>query len=67
MYLVDKDRVDWAALLFFRFLCRNLGRVAAGQYKMVDGELKATSLDCYLAMELGEDGDLFNLRHAPCN
>lgn len=34
----------------------------AGQYKMVNGQLTATSLDCYLAMELGEDGDLFNLR-----
>jgi hypothetical protein len=32
---------------------------------MVNGELKATSLDCYLAMELGEDGDLFNLRSVP--
>ena len=36
--------------------------VFAGQYKMVGGELKSTSLDCYLSMELGEDGDLFNMR-----
>ena len=29
---------------------------------MVNGQLESTSLDCYVAMELGEDGDLFNLR-----
>lgn len=31
---------------------------------MVEGRLVSVSLDCYLVMELGEDGDLFNLRHA---
>lgn len=29
---------------------------------MINGQLTPTSLDCYLVMELGEDGDLFNLR-----
>ena len=29
---------------------------------MVNGQLVPSSLDCYLSMELGEDGDLFNLR-----
>ena len=29
---------------------------------MVNGQLESSSLDCYVVMELGEDGDLFNLR-----
>ena len=29
---------------------------------MINGQLQSTSLDCYLAMELSEDGDLFNLK-----
>ena len=35
-----------------------------GQYRMINGQLQSTSLDCYIAMELSEDGDLFNLKWA---
>lgn len=32
---------------------------------MVDGKLQPSSLDVYIAMEFGSDGDLFNLRCLP--
>lgn len=31
---------------------------------MVNGRLESSSLDMYIAMEYGSDGDLFNLRRA---
>jgi len=39
-------------------------RSLAGPKKMIHGKLQPSSLDVYIAMELGSDGDLFNLR---CN
>ena len=30
---------------------------------MVGGQLQSSSLDCYLSMELGQEGDMFNLRY----
>ena len=41
----------------------------AGPQRMVNGRLESSSLDMYIAMEFGSDGDLFNLRwvvHAGC-
>ena len=35
----------------------------AGPKHMVNGKLQASSLDVYIAMEFGSDGDLFNLRY----
>lgn len=34
----------------------------AGPKHMVNGKLQPSSLDVYIAMEFGSDGDLFNLR-----
>jgi len=39
-------------------------RSLAGPKKMIHGKLQPSSLDVYIAMEFGSDGDLFNLR---CN
>ena len=36
--------------------------VGAGPKHMVNGKLQPSSLDVYIAMEFGSDGDLFNLR-----
>ena len=36
----------------------------AGPRKMVGGKLVAMSIDVYISMEFGAEGDLFNLRHA---
>lgn len=32
--------------------------------RLVDGRLVSSSLDVYIAMELAQEGDIFNLRHA---
>ncbi len=40
-------------------------RAPAGPKRMVDGKLQPSSLDVYIAMEFGSDGDLFNLRCLP--
>ncbi len=32
---------------------------------MINGKLQPCSLDVYIAMEFGSDGDLFNLRSLP--
>jgi hypothetical protein len=36
--------------------------MGAGPKRMVNGRLESASLDVYIAMEFGSDGDLFNLR-----
>lgn len=40
-------------------------KALAGPKRMVDGKLQPSSLDVYIAMEYGSDGDLFNLRCLP--
>ena len=39
-----------------------LMHTGAGPKHMVNGKLQASSLDVYIAMEFGSDGDLFKLR-----
>lgn len=34
----------------------------AGPCKLIGGELVPSSIDVYIVMEFGEEGDLFNLR-----
>lgn len=38
------------------------GALRAGPRKMVGGKLVAMSVDVYISMEFGAEGDLFNLR-----